>query len=140
MSDFSHQTVLLEEAVAALNPRADGIYLDGTFGRGGHSRLLLSKLGPEGRLIGHLGRWLELLQPARKRPEQTQSASRRTPITLAPLGLPRPGSHHLDGERSAVTGFPDMAREPAERLPHVMKLEPEAAPLGQVLLDPVEKG
>ena len=52
MNTFSHQTVLLEEAVAALNPRPDGVYLDGTFGRGGHSRLLLSKLGAEGRLIG----------------------------------------------------------------------------------------
>lgn len=52
MSDFSHQTVMLEEAVDALAPRADGIYLDATFGRGGHSRLLLSRLGAEGRLIG----------------------------------------------------------------------------------------
>ncbi|HZV66671.1 MAG TPA: 16S rRNA (cytosine(1402)-N(4))-methyltransferase RsmH [Telluria sp.] len=53
--EFQHRTVLLEEAVDALNltgPRADGIYLDGTFGRGGHSRLILSKLGPNGRLIG----------------------------------------------------------------------------------------
>ncbi|MGP1717145.1 MAG: 16S rRNA (cytosine(1402)-N(4))-methyltransferase RsmH [Methylophilus sp.] len=47
----SHITVLLHEAVAALNVRADGVYVDGTFGRGGHSRLLLSKLGAKGRLI-----------------------------------------------------------------------------------------
>lgn len=49
---FSHQTVLLEEAVAALSPKADGIYLDGTFGRGGHSRLLLTQLGAAARVIG----------------------------------------------------------------------------------------
>jgi 16S rRNA (cytosine1402-N4)-methyltransferase len=53
--DFQHRTVLLDEAVDALDlvgARADGIYIDGTFGRGGHSRLILSKLGPKGRLYG----------------------------------------------------------------------------------------
>src|SRR6476620_5579697 len=52
--DFQHRTVLLDEAVDALNlagTRADGIYIDGTFGRGGHSRLILSRLGAQGRLI-----------------------------------------------------------------------------------------
>ncbi|MES2130559.1 MAG: 16S rRNA (cytosine(1402)-N(4))-methyltransferase RsmH [Pseudomonadota bacterium] len=52
--EFQHRTVLLDEAVDALNlagPRADGIYIDGTFGRGGHSRLILSKLGAKARLI-----------------------------------------------------------------------------------------
>jgi 16S rRNA (cytosine1402-N4)-methyltransferase len=51
---FQHRTVLLDEAVEALNlvgPRADGIYIDGTFGRGGHSRLILSMLGQDGRLL-----------------------------------------------------------------------------------------
>lgn len=47
-----HQSVLLNEAVEALNIRADGIYLDGTFGRGGHSRVILQQLGANGRLIG----------------------------------------------------------------------------------------
>ena len=52
LSDFAHTTVLLQETVdGCLNDPA-GIYVDGTFGRGGHSRLLLSKLAPEGRLIG----------------------------------------------------------------------------------------
>ncbi|MDH0746340.1 16S rRNA (cytosine(1402)-N(4))-methyltransferase RsmH [Pseudomonas sp. GD03842] len=51
-SGFTHITVLLEEAVEALAVRADGCYLDGTFGRGGHSRLILQKLGPDGRLLG----------------------------------------------------------------------------------------
>jgi 16S rRNA (cytosine1402-N4)-methyltransferase len=46
-----HVTVLLEEAVAALNIRPDGVYVDATFGRGGHSRAILARLGPEGRLI-----------------------------------------------------------------------------------------
>ncbi|AVQ87392.1 16S rRNA (cytosine(1402)-N(4))-methyltransferase [Plesiomonas shigelloides] len=47
----SHITVLLHEAVDGLAIRPDGIYIDGTFGRGGHSRLILSQLGPQGRLI-----------------------------------------------------------------------------------------
>ena len=52
--EFQHRTVLLDEAVDALDlggGRANGIYIDGTFGRGGHSRLILSRLGPEARLI-----------------------------------------------------------------------------------------
>ena len=48
---LSHQTVLLHEAVEALQVRENGIYVDGTFGRGGHSRLILEKLGAQGRLI-----------------------------------------------------------------------------------------
>lgn len=48
---FEHRTVLLAEAVDALAVRADGVYVDCTFGRGGHSRLILSKLGPAGRLV-----------------------------------------------------------------------------------------
>ncbi|MEN9480482.1 MAG: hypothetical protein RLZZ298_1877 [Pseudomonadota bacterium] len=47
----THVTVLLEEAVESLAIKADGIYMDGTFGRGGHSRLILSKLGEKGRLV-----------------------------------------------------------------------------------------
>ena len=51
---FQHRTVMLDEAVDALDiadERADGTYLDGTFGRGGHSRLILQRLGRHGRLI-----------------------------------------------------------------------------------------
>ncbi len=47
----THVTVLLEEAVESLAIKADGIYIDGTFGRGGHSRLILSRLNEKGRLV-----------------------------------------------------------------------------------------
>ena len=47
---MEHITVLLQEAVDGLAIRPDGIYVDGTFGRGGHSRLILQHLGPNGRL------------------------------------------------------------------------------------------
>lgn len=49
--NYVHTTVLLHEAVQVLNIRPDGFYLDGTFGRGGHSRLILSKLNAHGRLF-----------------------------------------------------------------------------------------
>ena len=50
MQTQAHITVMLHEAVQALAVRADGVYVDGTFGRGGHSRLILSQLGEKGRL------------------------------------------------------------------------------------------
>ena len=49
--ELAHVTVLLHEAVDALAVKPDGVYVDGTFGRGGHSRLILSKLGANGRLV-----------------------------------------------------------------------------------------
>ena len=51
-SPLPHTTVLLDEAVAAVLGRPDGVYVDGTYGRGGHSRALLARLAPAGRLIG----------------------------------------------------------------------------------------
>ena len=48
---FAHIPVLLHEVIEGLNIRADGIYVDGTAGGGGHSAGILGKLGPEGRLI-----------------------------------------------------------------------------------------
>lgn len=46
-----HETVLLQEAVESLLGNPAGVYVDGTFGRGGHSREILSRLSPEGRLL-----------------------------------------------------------------------------------------
>lgn len=51
LSSGAHLPVLLHEAVAALAIRPDGVYVDGTFGRGGHSRHILQALGPKGRLL-----------------------------------------------------------------------------------------
>jgi 16S rRNA (cytosine1402-N4)-methyltransferase len=48
---FHHITVLKEESVKGLNIRPDGIYVDCTLGGAGHSELIASKLGPQGRLI-----------------------------------------------------------------------------------------
>lgn len=50
--DYAHQPVMLEEVLQVLPLRADGFYIDATFGRGGHSRALLAQLGSDARLIG----------------------------------------------------------------------------------------
>lgn len=50
-TDFQHISVLLEESIFGLAIQDDGVYIDGTFGRGGHSGLVLSNLGQDGRLI-----------------------------------------------------------------------------------------
>ena len=47
----SHLPVMFEQALDGLNVLRDGRYLDGTFGRGGHARGLLDRLGPDGRLL-----------------------------------------------------------------------------------------
>jgi 16S rRNA (cytosine1402-N4)-methyltransferase len=51
VSEVSHVPVLLEESLSALRIREDGTYVDGTFGRGGHSKAILARLGVRGRLL-----------------------------------------------------------------------------------------
>ncbi len=46
-ASFQHISVLLNESIEGLAIKPDGIYIDGTFGRGGHSRTILAQLGPE---------------------------------------------------------------------------------------------
>ena len=66
---WTHTTVLLNEAVEALFgapvTKPDATFIDATFGRGGHSRLILSKLGPQGRLIA-FDKDLEAIAEAQK--------------------------------------------------------------------------
>ena len=50
-ASLKHRSVLLQEAIEALEINPDGIYIDGTFGRGGHARAILEHLGPQGRLL-----------------------------------------------------------------------------------------
>ena len=63
-----HRAVLVDEAVRRLIGRADGIYIDGTVGAGGHAEAILKNLGENGRLLG-IDRDAEILNLARKRLE-----------------------------------------------------------------------
>ena len=51
MQTKQHQPVLLEETIANLAINPDGIYIDATFGRGGHTRAVLAKLSEHGQLL-----------------------------------------------------------------------------------------
>jgi 16S rRNA (cytosine1402-N4)-methyltransferase len=91
----SHQTVLLEEAVEALRVKADGIYVDGTFGRGGHSRAILARLGSLGKLIA-------LDRDAMAIAAAMEIADPRLAVFHAPFGalrevVRRAGVTHVDG-------------------------------------------
>jgi len=99
LNPWQHRTVLLSEAVDALLWRPDGVYLDGTFGRGGHSRLILERLAPTGRLIA-IDRDPEALAHATQGPQRIDDARFTIaharyadfPEVLAQLGVER-----LDG-------------------------------------------
>jgi 16S rRNA (cytosine1402-N4)-methyltransferase len=64
-SDYTHQPVLLDEVLQALAIKPDGVYVDGTFGRGGHAAAILAQLGPAGRLLA-MDKDPAALQSARK--------------------------------------------------------------------------
>jgi 16S rRNA (cytosine1402-N4)-methyltransferase len=98
---WQHRTVLLTEAIDALVTEAAGVYVDGTFGRGGHSRLLLSRLSPAGRVIA-LDRDLEAVTAA----SELQASDARFRVlhanfaelreALAPLGISKVNGVLLD--------------------------------------------
>ena len=96
---FNHKTVLLHEAVGALNIRPDGVYVDGTFGRGGHSRLILESLGKSGRLIA-LDRDLAGVEAARGIADQrfqiVHSSFSRLRDALRDMGVARVDGVLLD--------------------------------------------
>jgi 16S rRNA (cytosine1402-N4)-methyltransferase len=95
MHTATHVTVLLDEAVEALAIQPAGVYVDATFGRGGHSRRILEKLGPQGRLVA-LDRDLAAIAAAKAiqdpRFQMVHSHFSAIKYALADLGL-----HQVDG-------------------------------------------
>ena len=79
-----HQTVLLREAVDALVTAPSGAYVDGTFGRGGHSRFLLDQLDDN----GHLLVWTKTLLPVNARPS-FRPLTVALVFTMVPLPISR---------------------------------------------------
>jgi len=64
-NDYTHRPVLLDEVLQALAVKPGGVYVDGTFGRGGHAAAILAQLGPAGRLLA-MDKDPEAVQSARK--------------------------------------------------------------------------
>src|SRR5919106_1760905 len=83
-----HEPVLAREAIEALAVRPDGIYVDGTFGRGGHSRLILERLGSSGRLIA-LDRDPQAAEAARaiSDPRFTFFRAKFSELSMVPAGV-----------------------------------------------------
>jgi 16S rRNA (cytosine1402-N4)-methyltransferase len=69
---FYHTSILLEETVEALRIKADGLYVDGTLGGGGHSSKILESLGPEACLLG-LDKDQDALSYAGRRLDQSRN-------------------------------------------------------------------
>jgi len=95
----AHVPVLAQEAVAALAIQPDGVYVDGTFGRGGHSRLILAQLGEKGRLIA-LDRDPDAIRAGAAMQDKRLTLVQRTfsslGAVLAELGVPQVNGILLD--------------------------------------------
>ncbi|MCK0509327.1 16S rRNA (cytosine(1402)-N(4))-methyltransferase RsmH [Aromatoleum anaerobium] len=90
-----HVTVLLAEAVEALAIKPGGVYVDGTFGRGGHSRAVLAKLDAGGRLIA-FDRDPRAIEVARALPDPRLTVV-HAPFSAFAEELDRLGLEHVDG-------------------------------------------
>jgi 16S rRNA (cytosine1402-N4)-methyltransferase len=95
----AHVPVLAQEAVVALAIQPDGVYVDGTFGRGGHSRLILDRLGEGGRLIA-LDRDPDAIRAGADLQDKRLTLVQRTfsslGAVLGELGVPRVNGILLD--------------------------------------------
>ena len=97
-------------------------------------RLALGQ-APIDRVIGNLGTWLELLQPAGERAQVLQSARPGARVTAAVAVATRPVGHGLRSQRSAMADSADMAREAAQGVGRAAQGEAQAATFDQIALD-----
>lgn len=98
VSPSGHRPVLLAECIEALQIKADGTYVDCTFGRGGHSRAILEKLGPHGRLLA-LDKDPQAVKEAQQLAQQDErfSIQRGTFTMLKQLVTSCTENHRVDG-------------------------------------------
>ena len=103
---YIHRPVLLDECIDALNIRPDGVYIDGTLGRGGHSEQIARRLTGGGRLIC-IDRDAQALEEggARLAPGRTASPSFTETLEIWRNSSPTPGFPALTG-CSLIWGFP----------------------------------
>ena len=93
--EYTHISVLLDEAVEALAIRADGVYVDGTFGRGGHTRAILARLGADGRVLA-LDRDTAAIEAARAIADQRLTVV-QTPFSELEAVLDEQGIAEVNG-------------------------------------------
>lgn len=79
-AEFAHQSVLLHESIEALAIKPDGIYLDATFGRGGHSAVILQHLSDNGQLIA-LDRDPQAIEAAKRFADDSRFEIKHTPFS-----------------------------------------------------------
>jgi 16S rRNA (cytosine1402-N4)-methyltransferase len=138
-----HQPVLLHETLAALAVRPDGIYLDGTFGRGGHSRAILDRLGPAGRLIA-LDRDPQAEQAARAISD-SRFAFFRSPFSSLSSILDGAGANLVNGMLFDLGVSSPQLDDPARGFsfradgPLDMRMDPQAGPSAAEWLATAEK-
>ena len=128
--DFGHTSVLLHETIDSLKVKPEGIYVDGTLGGGGHAYELLSRLGPQGRLIG-IDQDGEAIEAAGERLKEfkdqvtiVRSNYVNTPQVLRDLGIDRVDGIYLDlGVSSYQLDTPERGFTYREDAPLDMRMD-----------------
>ena len=143
--NFEHETVLLNEAVELLVTDVAGVYVDATFGRGGHSQKILERLGPDGRLVA-----IDKDPEAIKVAEKQFGAESRFTIHHGSFADLRAGFEEIEGQLLsgvlADLGVSSPQLDDAERGfsfakdgPLDMRMNPKAGKSASEYLDTVEQ-
>ncbi len=140
MIEFVHETVMLNETVAALEPRDGGVYIDVTLGGAGHARALLMATGPSGKVFG-VDRDPLALSVARERLAEfgARAVLLKGPFSSVKALLEEQGVTQVDGLIADLgVSSPQLDRDErgfsfARKGPLDMRMDPEDEPLSEVL-------